>query len=86
MIASTDLVGTSDIDSADAAQIESRAAWMNRLASMPVVRHDRVEHIRNGLADGTYDADGRLDAALDRLIDELPLDAMGQRITQPRRI
>lgn len=34
-------------------------------------RPDLVERIRSEIADGTYDADARLDIALDRLIDRV---------------
>lgn len=50
---------------ADAA--EARAA---ERAAQPI-RSDRVADIKAQIADGTYETDAKLDAALDRLLDEI---------------
>jgi negative regulator of flagellin synthesis FlgM len=42
---------------------------MNRLRDMPDVRADRVEQIRQQIADGTYENDHKLKVAIDRLIE-----------------
>lgn len=42
-----------------------------RVQEMPEIRAEKVAEIRAQLAAGTYDVDGKLDAALNRLLDEL---------------
>jgi hypothetical protein len=86
MISAGDVITGATGGGADAVEISPRAEWMSRLTSMPDVRHDRVASVRAELQNGTYDADKHFDAALDRMINELPLDDLGQRTTYPRRI
>jgi len=88
MIAPGDMIGESGNGSGDGYGVQhpSRADWLNRLSSLPDVREDRVERVRSQLEDGTYDADGKLDAAIDHMIDELPLGDLGARIQRPRFI
>ena len=42
-----------------------------QLADIPDVRTDRVAAIRQALADGTYETEERLNAAVDALLDEI---------------
>ncbi len=42
-----------------------------RLAEIPEIREDRVAAIRQAIAEGTYDNEERLGAALDALLDEI---------------
>lgn len=71
---------------ADAAPIAPQSPWMPRLSEMPDVRSDKVERVRAALHNGTYESNGKLDAALDRMIDQLPLNDPDGGITNPRRM
>jgi hypothetical protein len=44
---------------------------LKRIASLPEVRKGKVLRLRQQLIDGTYDVGDRLDAALDRVLEEL---------------
>jgi len=41
------------------------------MPDVPEIRQGKVDAVRRSLAEGTYDIDGKLDAALDRILDEL---------------
>lgn len=57
---------TSDqLELSEAGQIASR------LSEMPEIRADRVAEIRAAIADGTYETEEKLAAAVDRLLDEI---------------
>ena len=49
----------------------ARAAEAQQAASAPDIRADRVAAIRAQIAAGTYETPEKLDAALDRLLDEI---------------
>jgi len=44
---------------------------LKRIASLPEVRQEKVLGIRRQLTDGKYDFNGRLEAALDKVLEEL---------------
>lgn len=44
---------------------------LKRVASLPEVRQKKVLDVRRSLADGRYDLNGRLDIALDKVLEEL---------------
>ena len=44
---------------------------LKRIASLPEVRQEKVLGIRRQLTDGDYDLNGRLEAALDKVLEEL---------------
>jgi hypothetical protein len=44
---------------------------LKRIASLPEVRQEKVLGIRRQLTDGDYDLNRRLDAAMDRVLEEL---------------
>ena len=44
---------------------------MSRARESSEVRQDRVNEIRQQIAEGTYDSEEKLSLALDRLLDEL---------------
>ena len=54
----------------DQVEISDKARMLSRIADMPEIRQEKVDQIRKQLADGTYDINGKLPQALDRLIDE----------------
>ena len=54
----------------DQVEISQIAQFMSKIASMPDIRSDKVESIRQAISNGTYDVDARLSEALDMLIQE----------------
>jgi hypothetical protein len=44
---------------------------LKRIASLPEVRKDKVLDVRQRLTEGKYDLNGRLDVALDKVIEDL---------------
>jgi hypothetical protein len=44
---------------------------LRRIASLPEVRRRKVLDVRRQLTQGRYDLDGRLDMAVDRVLEEL---------------
>jgi negative regulator of flagellin synthesis FlgM len=66
--ASTQVPTSGPVDKLDfsaAAEAASRAAEAGN------IRHDLVNHIRAQIAAGTYETPAKLDAALERMLDEL---------------
>lgn len=55
----------------DQLQISEAAQLASQLAEIPAIRQDRVNDLRAAIADGTYETDEKLDAALERLLDEI---------------
>lgn len=55
----------------DEVQISSQGEIMSRLAEIPDIRQDKVAALRAAIANGTYETDEKLGAALDRLLDEI---------------
>jgi len=44
---------------------------LKKIASLPEVRREKVLDIRQRINDGSYDLNGQLDAALERVLEEL---------------
>ena len=55
----------------DQLEISDEARIALRLSEVPDIRQDRVNQIRQAIADGTYETEDRLSAALDSLLDEI---------------
>lgn len=55
----------------DEVSISDVGRVLEQAQSLPEIRQDRVDAIRNALADGTYDIEGKLDAAVENLLDEI---------------
>ncbi|HWA97033.1 MAG TPA: flagellar biosynthesis anti-sigma factor FlgM [Pirellulales bacterium] len=55
----------------DQVDISSEAQYLEQINQMPDIRSDRVEQLRAEIANGTYETAERLDAALERLLDEI---------------
>jgi len=47
------------------------AHWADRARKLPSVRRELVERVKAEIEAGTYETSDRLDAAIDRLIEEL---------------
>jgi hypothetical protein len=53
---------------------ENRDRHLVRLRAMPDVRPDRVSQLKAMIAAGTFDTEHRLEAAIDRMLEELKID------------
>jgi negative regulator of flagellin synthesis FlgM len=56
---------------ADEVDISEAAQFMEQIQQMPEMREDRVEAVRLQIAEGTYETSDRLNAAIERLLDEI---------------
>ena len=56
---------------ADEVDISEAARLAEQVRQMPDFREDRIEAVRNQIADGTYETRDKLDVALERLLDEI---------------
>ena len=54
----------------DQAEISDKARFLEKLSRLPEIRAEKVEAVRRGIAEGAYDTDERLRAAVQRLLDE----------------
>ena len=54
----------------DQVEISSIALFLSKIASMPDIRPEKVEALRNAFLQGNYDVDTRLSQALDGFLDE----------------
>lgn len=55
----------------DRVELSSHARFLDQLRYLPEVRQGRIEAIRDAIADGTYETEGKIDDALERLADDL---------------
>ena len=56
--------------SSEASAVEG-TSFVDAARQLPDVRQDRIDAIRQQIADGTYETDDKLDAALSALLDEI---------------
>jgi len=56
---------------ADEVDISEAARLVEQVQQMPDIREDRVEAVRLQIAEGTYETSDKLNAALERLLDEI---------------
>ncbi|MBN1437286.1 MAG: flagellar biosynthesis anti-sigma factor FlgM [Sedimentisphaerales bacterium] len=57
-------------EKADQVEISSIARYLSQIAQMPDIRFEKVEQIRQALADGNYDMDSALSQAIDNMLEE----------------
>lgn len=57
----------------DRVELSDRARLLNKLSQLPAVRQDLVDSVRQQIESGEIDTPGRLDAALDSMIDDSEL-------------
>lgn len=50
---------------------DEHARHLSHLRALPEVRADRIAKIKSMIADGTFDTEERLSAAIDKMVDEL---------------
>lgn len=63
--ASTSTLAGDRLDISEAGQLAGK------LSEIPDIRHDRVQVLRAAIANGTYETHDKLNAAVDRLLDEI---------------
>ena len=56
---------------ADEVNISDAARLVEQIQQMPDIREDRVNAVRQQIADGAYETSDKLNAALERLLDEI---------------
>jgi negative regulator of flagellin synthesis FlgM len=56
---------------ADEVDISEAAQFAEQIQQMPEMREDRIEAVRQQIAEGTYETSDKLNAALERLLDEI---------------
>lgn len=54
----------------DRVELSDHARFLDELRRLPDVRSDRVEEVRQAIAAGAYETEGRLERAIDRLIQD----------------
>jgi len=62
---------TPSVHAADQLDISQAARAASQARDSAPIRLDRVANIRSQIADGSYETSEKLDAALDRLLDQL---------------
>jgi negative regulator of flagellin synthesis FlgM len=55
----------------DSVEISDAARLVEQARDIPDIRQDRVDSIRSQIADGTYETEAKLNAAVERLLDEI---------------
>lgn len=55
----------------DQVEISPLGQILDGISQLPEIRHERVEEIRQQIAEGTYDTPERLELALDRMLSEI---------------
>lgn len=58
----------------DQLEISSAGKMLDQLSQNPDVRAERIARIKEAIANGTYDTDEKLEAALSRMFDSLSAD------------
>ena len=54
----------------DQVEISEAATALQKIALMPDIRFEKVQEIRQALAEDRYDVEGKLGTAIDRLLEE----------------
>ena len=55
----------------DVLEISDVGNFVDQVHDLPEIRHERVQQLREALANGTYDLEGNLELALGSLLDEI---------------
>ncbi len=67
----TPAASTPSLSTSDVLEISDVGNFVDQVHDLPGIRHERVQHIREALANGTYDVEGNLELALGSLLDEI---------------
>ena len=57
-------------DESDQVEISPIGRYLQQIAMLPEIRAEKVEEVRQALAEGVYDVEGKLPYALDRFLEE----------------
>jgi anti-sigma28 factor (negative regulator of flagellin synthesis) len=57
----------------DRVELSDRARFLDRMRQMPEVRLEKIRAVRASIAAGTYETEGKLEAAIERLLEEADL-------------
>ncbi len=71
MRVSSPAAGTSSAPIQDELTLSDAASFVDQANQLPEIRQDRVAALRAQIASGTYETDAKLDAAVERLLDEI---------------
>jgi flagellar biosynthesis anti-sigma factor FlgM len=63
----------------DRVELSDHARFLATMRDLPPIRAAKVEAIRAQLEAGTYDVDGKLGVAIDRMVDEAQRDGLFER-------
>jgi len=55
---------------ADRVELSDFARFLDLLRQLPEVRQERIDQLRQAIADGSYETDEKIDVAIERLVDE----------------
>jgi negative regulator of flagellin synthesis FlgM len=55
----------------DRVELSEHARYLDQINRLPGVRSDRVEEVRQAIANGTYESEDKLDIAINRLIGDV---------------
>ena len=58
-------------DKGDQVEISEMAYWRAKIAAFPEIRSDKIAAAREQIVNKTYETEEKLDAAIDRLLDDL---------------
>ncbi len=58
----------------DQVEISQIAQYLQKIATMPDIRAEKVENVKKALTEGTYDLGGKLSVAIDRFLQEYGLE------------
>lgn len=56
---------------ADKAEISDQARFLQKLSETDEIRQDKVDSVRSQIEAGTYETDDKLDAAVQKLLEDL---------------
>lgn len=62
---------TTNKTKSDSVSVSSEAQFLSSLSQVPDVRQEKVDEIKKAIKDGTYLTEEKLDAALDKLVQDL---------------
>lgn len=62
---------SSTTSTGDRLDISAAGELAGKLSEIPDIRHDRVQALRTAIQNGTYETHDKLNAAVDRLLDEI---------------
>lgn len=71
--------GNAPVSPKDELELSSAGKMLDQLSQTPDIRQERLARIKAEIANGTYDTDAKLEAALSKMFDTLGLEAGSDR-------